>query len=124
MKIIAIILILMQIGMLYADDKNIVQKAESQARAYGKFLLDKNYEEFCYVGTVGQYLLPQFRDAGYIPKYISSKGATGSIEELPPDALVILGRRISSPSSILLGGCGYFYCDSKSGEVIGFTLMK
>lgn len=114
----------MQIGILYADDKNIVQKAESEARTYGKSLLDKNYEEFCHVGTVGQYLLPQFRNAEYIPKYISSKGATGSIEELPPDALVILGRRVSPPRSIQLGGCGYFYCDRKSGEVIGFTLMK
>lgn len=112
------------LGVLCAKDiPPSIRKAISQVRSFCKKDMNVNFHDYIYEGTIAQFTL---REKKYWSvqglKYWSVQGSLENLSELPAGTIVVRGKHIPNPSR--KGGGGYFFCNGKSGEVIGYLLTK
>lgn len=107
---------LVPLGVLCAKDiPPSIRKAISQVCSFCKKDMNVNFHDYIYEGTIAQFTLRG-------KKYWSVQGSLENLSELPADTIVVRGKHIPNPSR--KGGGGYFFCNGKSGEVIGYLLTK
>ena len=104
-----------------APNQAALEQAEQQIRLLWQKNPKLSYHSLTYKAT-----LQECMESGrfYVQRVLTLQGTWISVHELPPETLVFRGEREGFKLGKTLGGAGYFFCSSETGELVAYVLMR
>jgi hypothetical protein len=104
-----------------APDKAVLVQAEQQIRLQWQKNPKLSYHSLFYKATLQECMESR---RFYVRRVRTLQGTWIPVHELPPETLVFRGEREGFKLGKTLGGAGYFFCSSETGELVAYLLMK
>ena len=105
-----------------APDKAVLVQAEQQIRLQWQKNPKLSYHSLTYKATLRECMAGSKHF--YKQKVLTLQDKWIPVLELPPETLVFRGEREGFKLGKTLGGAGYFFCSSETGELVAYLLMK